>query len=104
MFVDVLPASKELRLAGGQRMTQANGSIEDLAASWLAAEREAAASDNGGRTEEWARVASAAYDAAVTAATGEELLLAWRAATRAQATTEMGSKAWVEARAFVTTV
>lgn len=76
-----------------------SGSIEDLAAIWLAAERDAAERGNAAGTEERARVASAAYDAAVTGATGEELLVAWHAAVKVQSSTEMGSKAWAEARA-----
>ena len=80
-------------------MVATNGSIEDLAASWLIAEREATAKGNADGSEDRARIASAAYDAAIREATGEELLLAWRAAITVQASTEMGSHAWVEARA-----
>lgn len=80
-------------------MVAANGPIEDLAASWLTAEREATAKGNTDGTEDRARIASAAYDGAVRGATAEELLVAWRAATKIQASTEMGSQAWVEARA-----
>jgi hypothetical protein len=80
-------------------MVATNESIEDLAASWLTAEREAVARGNAGGMEDRARIASAAYDGAVRGATGEEMLVAWRAATKIQASTEMGSQAWVEARA-----
>lgn len=74
-------------------------SIEALAERWLAAERVAAEQANAGRTEERARLASAAYDDAIAAASVEDLLLAWHAAQQLQAATEMGSKDWAEARA-----
>ncbi len=80
-------------------MVSRSGSIEDLATSWLKAEREATAKGNADGTEDRARIASAAYDGAIRGATAEELLVAWRAATMIQASTEMGSQAWVEARA-----
>ena len=80
-------------------MVETSGSIEDLAASWLAAERDAVAKGNADGTEDRARIASAIYDAAVRGATGEERLMAWHAAIKIQASTEMGSQAWVEARA-----
>jgi hypothetical protein len=72
--------------------------IEDLAAAWLEAERQAVAVGNANNTEERARLASAAYDAAVAAATAEDLLLAWHAAEATTGQAEMGSKAWAEAR------
>jgi hypothetical protein len=72
--------------------------IEDLAAAWLEAERTAIAVGNANNTEDRARLASAAYDTAVAAASAEELLLAWQAAGAATAEAEMGSKAWAEAR------
>jgi hypothetical protein len=74
-------------------------SIDQLAGDWLAAERLASDQDNGGRSEERAREASAAYDGAVAAASREELLVAWHAARQTQSGMEMGSKAWSEARA-----
>lgn len=74
-------------------------SIELLAERWLATERAAAAQSNAGKTEERARWASAAYDDAIATASAEDLLLAWHAAQRRQDATEMGSKAWAEARA-----
>lgn len=76
----------------------AGGAIEDLAAAWLDSERTATAVGNANNTEERARLASAAYDAAVSAATPEELLLAWHAAQATVGQAEMGSKAWAEAR------
>jgi hypothetical protein len=76
----------------------ADRSIEGLAATWLESERTAVAVGNANNTEERARLASAAYDASVAAATSEELLLAWRAAEASAAKAEMGSKAWAEAR------
>ena len=72
--------------------------IESLAARWLEAERTATEVGNANNTEDRARQASAAYDARVSAATPEELLLAWHAAEAAAGQAEMGSKAWAEAR------
>jgi hypothetical protein len=76
----------------------ADDSIEGLAAVWLESERTAVAVGNANNTEERARQASAAYDAAVAGATPEELLLAWQAAQATAGRAEMGSKAWAEAR------
>jgi hypothetical protein len=73
-------------------------SIEDLATRWLAAERLAEERGNAGGSEGDARSASADYDAAVAAATSEDLLVAWHAAQKLQAATEMGSRQWAEAR------
>jgi hypothetical protein len=73
-------------------------SIEALAARWLEAERTATEVGNANNTEERARQASAAYDARVSTASPEELLLAWHAAEAAAAEAEMGSRAWAEAR------
>lgn len=73
-------------------------SIEGLATAWLESERTAVAVGNANNTEERARLASAAYDAAVASATPEELLLAWQAAQATAGRAEMGSKAWAEAR------
>jgi hypothetical protein len=72
--------------------------LEDLATAWLEAERQAIAVGNANNTEDRARLASAAYDAAVAAASAEELLLAWRAAEATAGQAEMGSKAWAEGR------
>jgi hypothetical protein len=93
--VDVDPGEAGAQVRGGET---AGGAIEDLAATWLEAERTATAVGNANNTEERARVASAAYDAAVSAATPEELLLAWHAAQATVDRVEMGSKAWAEAR------
>jgi hypothetical protein len=73
--------------------------IEELAKAWLASEREASSRANAGGTEERARTASAAYEAAVRAASREDLLLAWHAALKVQQGCEIGSAAWAEARA-----
>jgi hypothetical protein len=69
-----------------------------LATAWLAAEREATNVGNTGNSKTNARSASAAYVAAVTAASREDLLVAWQAARDIQAATEMGSAAWADAR------
>jgi hypothetical protein len=76
----------------------ADDALEELAAAWLESERQAVAVGNANNTEDRARVASAAYDAAVAAASAEELLLAWRAAEATAGQAEMGSKAWAESR------
>jgi hypothetical protein len=76
----------------------AAGSIEGLATAWLDAERQAVAVGNANNTEDRARQASAAYDAAIAGASPEELLLAWRAAESTAGRAEMGSKEWAEAR------
>lgn len=78
--------------------TAAEDTIETLAAGWLESERQAIAVGNANNTEERARQASAAYDAAVSAASPEDLLLAWRAAEARAADAEMGSKEWAEMR------
>jgi hypothetical protein len=93
-----VPHAAEERQPAGQTDDPPSDSIEGLAATWLEAERTAVAVGNANNTEERARVASAAYDSAVAAATSEELLLAWRAAEATAAGSEMGSKAWAEAR------
>jgi len=90
-------AAKEDQLTDNEDGSS-NESIEGLAATWLEAERTAVAVGNANNTEERARLASAAYDSAVSAASSEELLLAWRAAEATAAASEMGSKAWAEAR------
>jgi hypothetical protein len=78
--------------------TPTDGSLEGLATAWLEAERQAVAVGNANNTEERARHASAIYDAAVSGASSEELLLAWRAAEARATESEMGSKDWAEAR------
>lgn len=77
---------------------EGNTAIEELARRWLATEREARRRGNAGATEQEARLASAAFERAVTAASREELLVAWNAALRIQHAQEMGSQAWAEAR------
>ncbi len=73
--------------------------IEELARAWLASEREASDRRNAGGTEEHARNASAAYEAAIRAASREDLLVAWHAALKVQNASEMGSASWSDARA-----
>jgi hypothetical protein len=75
-----------------------DASIEGLAAAWLESERTATAVGNANNTEERARLASAAYNEVVAAATPEDLLLAWQAAQAVAGRAEMGSKEWAEAR------
>lgn len=72
--------------------------IEELARAWLAAEREASRRGNAAGTEELARQASEAYEAAVIASSREDLLVAWHAALKVQHEQEMGSAAWADAR------
>jgi hypothetical protein len=83
---------------GGAGEAHTDASIEGLASTWLEAERQAVAVGNANNTEERARQASAAYDAAVSAASSEDLLLAWRSAESLATEAEMGSKEWAEAR------
>jgi hypothetical protein len=76
------------------------GSLERVAAEWLAAE-ETVASGGGGNpaaAEILARDLSDQYDAAIRAAGREELRLAEVAARRLQGDQEMGSAAWASAR------
>ena len=73
-------------------------SIDELAASWLAAERDAIAKANEPRSERAARDAAAAYEDAIRTATVEELLLALVAARLVQAKQDMGSQEWLECR------
>ena len=70
--------------------------LEDLASDWLAAER--AAATGYAQSDERSRATSAAYEAAIRAATLEDLLLAWHSAVRRQDDTEMGSNDWANAR------
>jgi hypothetical protein len=75
------------------------GSLERIAADWLAAEREVADGiRNPTQSEENARVLSARYDDAVRAASREELRLAWAAARAHEAQHEMGSESWIASR------
>lgn len=74
-------------------------SIEAIAFAWLDAEQAlAAGSGNPEQAEALARDLSAGYDAAIRAASREELRLAWEAARRMQGEQEMGSEAWASAR------
>jgi hypothetical protein len=70
--------------------------LEDLARDWLAAER--AEATGYAQSDERSRATSAAYEAAIRAATREDLLLAWHAAIGRQDDTEMGSDDWANAR------
>lgn len=79
-------------------MTDGPLAIEDLARLWLASERDASRHGNTAGTEERARRASAAYEAAVTSASREDLLVAWHAALKSQHDQEMGSVSWSHAR------
>ncbi|HET7704296.1 MAG TPA: hypothetical protein VFK35_12925 [Candidatus Limnocylindrales bacterium] len=75
------------------------GSIERIAADWLAAEEELArGSGNPTQSEITARELSARYDEAIHAAGREDLRLAWEAARQWQAEQVMGSEAWAGAR------
>jgi hypothetical protein len=77
----------------------ARDSIEQVAGDWLAAEEElAAGSGNPEQAEITARDLSARYDEAIRGASREDLRLAWEAARKLQAATEMGSEAWASAR------
>jgi hypothetical protein len=79
-------------------LTRERLSIEEAAAAWLAAEREAIALANTPNAERRARTLSAEYDDAIRAASAEELLLAWESARKVQGDEEMGSARWLEAR------
>ena len=72
--------------------------LEELAAAWLAAEREAIATGNARNAEQVARDLSGTYDGALRQASPEELLLAWESARKLQAAEELGSLRWLEAR------
>ena len=72
--------------------------IEDLAAAWLQAENDLTAGRTSRTGEADARLLSERYATAVTAATQEDLRLAWEAARRRQGDEEMGSLEWAEAR------
>jgi hypothetical protein len=79
--------------------TFASGSIERIAADWLAAERDVSAGiRNPRQSEELARDLSARYDEAVRTARPDELKRAWDSARARQRTQMMGSEAWAEAR------
>ena len=61
-------------------MGEATESLDRLAAQWLDAERLAIETDNSAAFEDRARSLSAAYDAAVAAASPVQLREAWEAA------------------------
>jgi hypothetical protein len=71
--------------------------LEVVASDWLAAERVSTAHRTE-RAEDTARDLSAEYEAAIHDATQEEMRLAWEAARAIQATCEMGSSEWADAR------
>lgn len=74
-------------------------SIEAIAAAWLAAESElVSGAGDPERAEALARDLSHRYDAAIRAASREDLRLAWEAARRLQGEQEMGSESWATAR------
>jgi hypothetical protein len=79
-------------------MTEEPIAIEELARLWLESEREASRRGNDAGTEMRAREASAAYEAAITSASREDLLVAWHAALNVQHGREMGSVPWSQAR------
>lgn len=79
-------------------MTDESDEIEDLARRWLESEREASRRGNTAGTEEQARRASVEYEMAVSAASREDLLVAWHAALKIQHSQEMGSVSWSQAR------
>jgi len=74
--------------------------IETIAGQWLAAEQDLAGGGSGNleHSEIRARDLSERYDAAIRAASREDLRLAWEAARAIQAEQEMGSEAWANAR------
>jgi hypothetical protein len=76
----------------------ATAPCEDLATRWLAAEeRTQTEPANEALAEEAVRLGEA-YDAAIGAASIEDLRLSWEAALRRQADEEMGGRAWADAR------
>ena len=72
-----------------------------LARDWLAAERMVTGLDRAARHEARARVLSAEYDAAVSAASPTLLEEAWQAAQSAQASSPAGSTQWSESEHVV---
>ena len=76
----------------------ATAACEDLATRWLAAEeRTRAEPANEALAEEAVRLGEA-YDAAIGAASLEDIRLSWEAALRKQAGEEIGSREWADAR------
>ena len=82
-------------------MTETEGStigLEDLATRWLEAETRSHGEPANGQFADEAASLGEAYEAAVEAATQEELRLAWEAAAQLQAAQEIGGPAWADAR------
>jgi hypothetical protein len=79
-------------------MALEDGSLESLAAQWLALERR---STRSGRPEDMdaAARAAAAYERSVRGASLEDLQLAWRSAEKAREACLIGTSEWAEARA-----
>ena len=73
-------------------------SLEELATAWMRAEGRFASEQGSALDEEAARDLGERYDAAVNAATQEELRLAWEAARKIQGEQLMGSASWADAR------
>ena len=96
MTIDATAVAANGTTAGTADETDA---IERIAAAWLASEEAlAAGTGNVELAEAAARDLSGRYDEAIRTASREDLRLAWDAARKAQAETEMGSDAWASAR------
>jgi hypothetical protein len=72
--------------------------LEELATRWLAAETRSQGEPANSQFADEAASLGGAYEAAVGAATLEELRLAWETAVRVQAAEEIGGPAWAETR------
>jgi hypothetical protein len=72
--------------------------LEGLATAWMSAEGRFASEQGSALDQEAARDLGERYDAAVNAATQEELRLAWEAARKIQSEQLMGSASWADAR------
>ena len=72
--------------------------LEDLAAAWLDAENDVTEGRTVGNSDELARELAERYAEAITAATQEELRLAWEAARARQAEQLIGTGEWMDAR------
>lgn len=72
--------------------------LEDLATRWLEAETRSHGESANSQFADEAASLGEEYEAAVGAATQEELRLAWEAAKRRQAEEEIGSSSWADAR------
>ena len=72
--------------------------LDDLATRWLDAEtRSHGEPANAAIADEAARLGEA-YEAAIAAATQEDLRISWEAAVRRQSDEEVGSASWADAR------